>query len=279
MALTDFNGNFIYNPDRTVFRVHARGDAPVELIREYLAAMEHAYNSSFVFDQLIEQAINIGRTSDNQPPLPISALLWHSWWPPTPDKVAAFIPEDQKLILDGVVLQSPGFWDFVGNMNPLQMLLTYLNERHERQKDLDYRNSAEEWKLYLENKALENKIVAGRAEILQDLGATENEISVLRSQLLGQPLQSLSAFQDRGLITDAEFVYDRPPKNLDTNFSRPMSNQRQQRYKTTLMTQIWPHVGESYSELEEMDLDSLEELLDSIDWIPTKKADDVIALE
>ena len=190
--------------DRTVLRVHAQGDIAVSTINKYLAAMEHAYNSSFVFDQLVEQASQIGQSTGNRPPLPISAILWHSWWPPTPSKIAAFVPDDQKLILKGVVLQSPGFWDFVGSLNPLQMLLTYLNERHERQKDNDYRNLAEARKLALENQLLENQVITQRTAILKDLGATENDLAVLKSQLLRQPLQELSIFQDQRLIAGVE---------------------------------------------------------------------------
>lgn len=236
-----------------ILRIHAHGEVPVTAIREYLAAIEHAYNSSLVFDQLISQASQIhealranqrdieyqrrrdrsqrwDKSTGNLPlkgqlQLPISAMLWQSWWPPDPSKISAFVPEEQKLKLKSVVLQSPGFWDVIGKWNPLEILRLSLNDRHERSKDKDYRNLAEARKLELENKMLENRLIAEKIAILRDLGATQTDISVLKSQLLGQPLQELGRFQERGLISSAElanpdgtFAFDRTPNDLKRHF-------------------------------------------------------------
>jgi hypothetical protein len=58
-----------------------------------------------------------------------------------------------------VQLTSPGFWDFLGKLMPLETIRQYLNDRHERAKDREYRNEAEEKRLDLENRLLEMKIV------------------------------------------------------------------------------------------------------------------------
>ena len=65
------------------------------------------------------------------------------------------ITPQYELVLDGVSLSSPGAWDFLGKLNPLDVIRQYLTDRHERRKDKEYREAHENRKLYLENKLLE----------------------------------------------------------------------------------------------------------------------------
>lgn len=122
-------------------RIHGNGDAYVGDVSGFLQALEYSYNSAYVFDSIIEEAEDLYRTG-NSPGLPIRNLLWMAWWPPTPEKVAAMLPEADRLRLIGVELHSPGFWDFLGKLNPLEVLRQYINDRHERQKDREYRSPA-----------------------------------------------------------------------------------------------------------------------------------------
>jgi hypothetical protein len=43
-------------------------------------------------------------------------------WPPSPDEVASFVPPSEQLVLSAVQLSSPGSWDFLGSLNPLEVL-------------------------------------------------------------------------------------------------------------------------------------------------------------
>ena len=60
-------------------------------------------------------------------------------WPPSPEEIASLVPRKEQLILSAVKLTSPGFREFSGTLNPLEVLRKYLNDRHERRKDHEYR--------------------------------------------------------------------------------------------------------------------------------------------
>lgn len=179
-------------------RIHGDGDAYVGDVSGFLQALEYAYNSAYVFDSIIEEAEDLYRTG-NSPGLPIRNLLWMAWWPPTPEKVAAMVPEADRLRLIGVELHSPGFWDFLGKFIPLETIRLYLNDRHERQKDRQYRSRIEAEKLELEN--FKDKI-----DVLKQLGATDKDLALLKEQLLAKSLRQLNSYQDNGLILEGEIV-------------------------------------------------------------------------
>lgn len=67
-----------------------------------------------------------------------------------PALVAGDFGQPQWLSLGRVILNSPGFWEFVGGLNPLEQIRIYLSERHERKKDNEYRNDAECRRLHAE---------------------------------------------------------------------------------------------------------------------------------
>ena len=188
-----------------VLRIHAKGEVLVETTRKFLSTVEDAYNSGYVFESIVEQAREIA-SKNIQHPLPISTLLWNFWWPPSEEKIAAFIPNSDKLVLRGVTLKSPGFWDFVGSANPLNFILEFINQRHEHRKDREYRNFAEEEKLRLENELAQIKIIQEKLSVLKDLGASKTELAVLRDQLLGRSFNSLREFQDNKQVVNAEIV-------------------------------------------------------------------------
>lgn len=184
-----------------ILRVYAHGEVLVNDVRLLLSAVENAYNCCYILFHLIEEVSSENFSSA------INAVTEELFMSnTTPLLSAGFVPQGQRLTIKGVILQSPGFWDFVGNLNPLQILLTYLNERHERQKDHDYRNAAESHKLELENRLLETKLISQQIDILQQLGATPYEIDILKSQLLAQPLRALGNSQDKRLLSEAGLV-------------------------------------------------------------------------
>jgi hypothetical protein len=107
-------------------------------------------------------------------------------------------------VLSAVSLTSPGFWDFVGTLNPLEVLRHYLNDRHERRKDRSYRESAEQRRLALENLSLQNKVIAERIRIAKELGATDRDLAPLLNELINKPLTALDRHQDKGIIENTE---------------------------------------------------------------------------
>ncbi|UJB73211.1 hypothetical protein HRE53_32115 (plasmid) [Acaryochloris sp. 'Moss Beach'] len=129
-----------------------------------------------------------------------------TWWPPTSKKVAAMVPEADRLKLIGIELHSPGFWDFLGKLSPLEVLRQYLNDRHERQKDHEFRSPAETRKLDLENQSLELDIIERKIGILEHLGAKDRDLALLKEYLLAKSLRQLDPYQDQGLIFESEIV-------------------------------------------------------------------------
>jgi hypothetical protein len=106
-------------------------------------------------------------------------------------------------MLQAVRLESPGWWEVVGQLNPLEVIRKYLNDRHERAKDVSYRNKAERDRLHYENEILRNEVIAERIRLARELGATDEDLAPLWNSLLIRPLRRLDAYQDRGVITDA----------------------------------------------------------------------------
>ncbi len=67
------------------------------------------------------------------------------------------------LALDHVRMESAGFWQFVGSLNPLAQMRGYLADRHERKKDVEYRNDSERRRLFAEARLKELEVA--RAEV------------------------------------------------------------------------------------------------------------------
>jgi hypothetical protein len=102
----------------------------------------------------------------------------------------------------------------LGALNPLEVLRQYLSDRHERRKDREYRESAEQRRLALENLSLENKVLSERVKIAKELGATDRDLAPLLNGLVFNPLVSLDRHQDRGIIEYAEVIEpEREPEN------------------------------------------------------------------
>lgn len=112
----------------------------------------------------------------------------------------SLIPSSERLILSKVNIQSPGFWEFFGALNPLSQLREYLKDRHERTKDRNWRDAQEKRKGDLDILEKENSILNSRIQTLKDLGYSEIEIRQMLTKLVLQPLHILDKYQDIGQI-------------------------------------------------------------------------------
>lgn len=190
-----------------VLRISGNVEAPIESIYKYLQDLETAYNSAYVLNLIIEEAKEIYELDERQrPSIPLKNLLWMNWWPPNKDKVKSLVPQSDRLKSYRAEFHSPGFWDFLGKLNPLETIREYLNDRHERQKDQNYRNKAEQDKLELENIAAKVKLYREAYDVLIARGGKEQDIAILRDQLLIEPLKKLDKYQDQKIITTADFI-------------------------------------------------------------------------
>ena len=205
-------------PEQARLRVHGQGDVEVELAAAFLGDLKHAYDSVLLFDATIDGMRRAARDF----PFPRYPFgLDFGWppgrravrrtrdWPPTAEEVASFVPHAEQLVLSAVNLASPGFWEFLGTLNPLEVLRKYLNDRHERRKDHDYRESAERRRLELENLSLESRVLSERIRIAKEIGATDRDLAPLLNELVYKPLALLDRYQDKNVIEHTEIPAER----------------------------------------------------------------------
>lgn len=199
--------------------IRGQGGVEAQYAAEFLADLTTAYNSILAFDTVTEhwagddyyyrgmvEEVLFRRTRS---PRGLRTLMPP---PPTPMQVREMVPFEQTLVLARVELASPGVWEFLGSLNPLEVTRKYLCDKHEREKDRRYRNDAEQRRLELENAMLENKALSERIELLRSAGATDADLAPLINTLLREPLERLELHQSRGVISDARLS---PPDKGD----------------------------------------------------------------
>jgi hypothetical protein len=109
------------------------------------------------------------------------------------------LPSD-RLIISKVNIQSPGFWEVLGSLNPLQQIREYIKDRHERKKDNKYKSRQEEELAELEITEHRDRIINQRIETLRGLGYSDAEIRQFVTAMVIQPLNRLGGHQDNGQI-------------------------------------------------------------------------------
>lgn len=179
-------------------RIRGRGDLSVAHAREFLEAIEQAYDGVLVFSGM---RTRLGATV--QAPQGVDVLGgWLGGAAPQAQRLsteASVWPRD-RLILSRVELHSPGFWEFVGSLNPLQVLRGFLQDVHERKKDRAYRNTAEKRRLNLENDLLEIKVIREQVALARDAGVPDEILLLAVNRLLSGPLRRLERSVDDGTI-------------------------------------------------------------------------------
>jgi hypothetical protein len=222
---------------RRILVVESEGGIRLTDVRKFLAEIEDAYNRVLLLLTLLDGLPRLER----KPGVPIFrsplleysplAILAGSEGKPvhfTKSSVASLIGRSQSLILSSVRLESPGNWKLLGVSDSLEVLRKYLNDRHERRKDKQYRLATDEEKRLLENELLRTKVLSEKVKVAKELGANEEDLSPLLGQLLFDPLDELATFQDRGLIADVKVVDPDEPKpdsipTLDLNAPRKIN--------------------------------------------------------
>jgi hypothetical protein len=122
------------------------------------------------------------------------------------------------LELASVSFASPGFWEFLGELNPLQQIREWLKDRHERKKDIDFRNEQERDSGFLKNEAMFLGNLESKIKILRNVGVPEEEIREKVTELLGVPTRQLASAFAQEIIEDAEIVNDTmDPENVETH--------------------------------------------------------------
>ena len=115
-------------------------------------------------------------------------------------------PSDQ-LEISRISIQSPGWVELIGSLNPLQQIREYLRDRHERVKDRDWRGQAEKERAQLENEILRSQAMRERVgvirecyDLLESSGASAEDCQRYVWERVGLPLMRLADHQDTGLL-------------------------------------------------------------------------------
>ena len=191
----------------TRLRVNTEKLGDIRDIIRYLQDLEKAYNHLYAFDFIISDAkrrhkkLNESQYSSRGTSKPVRTI-------PSIRKPEEVVLPDDRIQLTSIVIKSPGFWEFLGNINPLEVLRKYLCDRHERKKDDSYRNQQEKERGELENEKLRTQVVQDKVKILKELGVPEEKIRKVVFEHVIRPLGELDAIQDKGLVVDAEIIGD-----------------------------------------------------------------------
>lgn len=121
--------------------------------------------------------------------------------------LASGISPEHQLVVSKVRIESPGLWEFLGSLNPLQQVREYLNDRHRRRQDKEFREASERDRLILENELIQTQInekdnanLRERIALFRELGMSDEEIRAMVWTSIGKPLAQLGRHQDSRLI-------------------------------------------------------------------------------
>lgn len=193
----------------TLVIVAKRGGSIAE-ITSFLSDLEDAYIALYTFHRLWLPE----RLLDRLPSrlwLELGyphAVFGHTGYTPL---TVDLVPPDARITLERVKIASPGTWEFVASLNPLQQIREYLNDRHQRRQDRAYREQSERTRLELENEMIRQQIeekeisfLRDRIAILRDVGYDDNDIRRIVWMSVGNPLSRLGKHQDSNLIGGTE---------------------------------------------------------------------------
>lgn len=115
-------------------------------------------------------------------------------------------PPDQ-LEISRITIQSPGWIELIGSLNPLQQIRDYLKDRHERKKDKEWRWKSEKDRAEAELEILRIQAERERVgalkdfyELLDRMDMSQEEKQRILWERVGAPLTKLARHQDRGLL-------------------------------------------------------------------------------
>jgi hypothetical protein len=201
-TLTDNNIDTFYR--LTIFSQRA---GKVFEVAEFLNDLEKAHNSIYLLctpifsKQTFEDYAKISRVDW------ITKKWRYTLYSP---RTRDLIPEASQLAVKRISINSPGFWEFTGALNPLEQIRKYLCEKHERIKDNTWRNKTESEKAELENQLIRmnilreyNSIISEKIKIMKDAGVEQPFIDEFIRINLFRPLTELGTHQVNGLIGDA----------------------------------------------------------------------------
>lgn len=200
---------------RAILRIEVLRTGRVTEITSFLMATDRLYGN------ILEYRIRIHTARISQPSIAAQQLKHlFKTSDPSHDKSKGHF----ALGVHAVMMQSPGFWEFIGTLSPLQFIRDILNDLHERSKDREYKNYHEEQRLRLENEkmTIENDarkaqverenlrnekiklmLLSSDIDLMRKLGLPDEQINSIIGAYITRPASKLLYHQDTDLIGNA----------------------------------------------------------------------------
>lgn len=167
-----------------------------------LSDLTHAYNRLVLLDDLVKR---LGRASVMAPGTLWPFATWRpGGWPAGAlldnEAISIAVRPADRLVLASAHIASPGGWDFIGRLNPLEVLRLAINDWHERRKDREWREAREARRLDLENQLKETELIGGLFELAEQAGASQEELRGLFDEFVGRPMLNLDHAADSQIL-------------------------------------------------------------------------------
>jgi hypothetical protein len=141
-------------------------------------------------------------------------------------RFALWVPRHDRLILKSVELHSPGNWEFLGKLNPLETIRQYLQDRHERRKDRQYKEPAEKRAMELDNMLRENQVLRGQIDNARKLGATDDDLKPMLERFIRKPLLELDKVEDVRIAGKSSLSLSEPGHLLKEGGQGPLQGRK-----------------------------------------------------
>jgi hypothetical protein len=190
--------------ERGLLRVNSTGGLLVTDYVELLEAIGSAYNGLLAIAAILDgysEPTRLRRFA-TPPVWELNILPYQSISPYdlSSGAVASLIRPQDQLVLSRVRFSSPGFWEFVGLLNPLQAIRDFIDDCHRRRQDREYREASERRRLEIENDNRETEMLRRRLEVARENGVPEHHLTHLLNRLVYEPMEKIEVLYATGVI-------------------------------------------------------------------------------
>jgi hypothetical protein len=113
------------------------------------------------------------------------------------------LPNEDELVFSSGHFESPGVWEFIGKLSPLEFVLKLINDHHRRKIEMAKLPETLR-KSKLENDIREMDLLQTQISLARDVGFTNEEIGDFLRERIVLPARQIQEAQDSGLISTAK---------------------------------------------------------------------------
>lgn len=207
--------------ERGILIVEVTRPGSVDEVLQFLINLQDAYENLYALKVKIESAIEAVEEPNERRP---SAKKTRSPVLAPSRRARDVVLPDERMIILRIEISSPGGWEFLASLNPLQQLREWAKDRHERRKDKEWREAEQRREMVLENEKrerevhkadlqniqLRDSILSGQINTLLSLGYTQEQVRRLLNAHYFGPLSYLDQHFDSGLIESIDVQESNP---------------------------------------------------------------------